>query len=150
RHLKALEIRGEIEPIGTEEGVIFKRQRAEERLETLPTSSRIENGRIRRLGDCRVREADLDHDQERKKEEGDEPEVRNEHDQPCPPRPVVLPTPVHRSVRHVALAYRVSTMAASGAQVSHTRSSQPIGRSTSRVTLATAAFMTIPLSSRTL
>src|SRR5262249_12104205 len=111
------------EPIGTEEGVILERQREEERLETLPTRGGIEDGRIRRLGDRRVREADLDHDQEWEKEEGDEPEVRNEHDQPRPPRPLVLTTLVHRSVHHVALAYRVSTMTASGAQVSHTRSS---------------------------
>jgi hypothetical protein len=41
-------------------------------------------------------------------------------------------------------------MAASGAQLSHTRSSQPIDRSTSRVTLAADAFITKPLSSRTL
>src|SRR5262249_57050421 len=98
RHLEALEIGGQVEPIGTEEGVVLERQRGEELFETLPTSSGIEDGRIRRLGDCRLREADLDHDQQREKEEGDEQEGRKEHDQPRPPNPVVLPTLVHYSI----------------------------------------------------
>ena len=94
-----------------------------------------------------MREADLEHDQERDEEESGEPKIRHEQDQPLAPRSLRLELahwPGHRT------AYRVSTMAASEDQVSHTRSSQLIGRSTSRVTLATTVFMMIPLSSRTL
>src|SRR5262249_30922511 len=145
RDLEALEVGRKIEPVGTDEGVVFERQRGEELLKALPVGCGIEHRHIRRLRDGRLRQADLQHDQKRHQEEGDEPDIGKAPHQPRPPGTSRL----HCSVSHAALAYRVSTTAASGVQLSHTWSSQPIGRSMSRVMLASAALMTKPLSRRT-
>jgi hypothetical protein len=101
--LQALEIGGEVEPIGAEQGVVLERQCGESLREALPTGAKIEHGRVGRLGDRRMREADLEHDQERKEEERDEPEIRNEHDQPLAPgaMPAAL---AHCSVHGSALS----------------------------------------------
>ena len=79
--LQALDIGQEIERIGAEQPVIVERQRGEKRLEALPAGGEVEHRRIGRLRDRRLRQADLEHDQERHQKEREQPRIRNAHDQ---------------------------------------------------------------------
>ena len=117
RDLQAREIGREIERIRAEQRVVVERQPGDEVLQALPAGGKIEHRRVGRLRDHGLRQADLEHDQERHEEEHGEPERRTSTTTSrCPDRSAGSALLDDR-------AHRVSTTPASGGQLSQTRSS---------------------------
>ena len=111
-------------------GVAVERQAGEEFPDALPAGGEIEQRLIGRLRDRGLRQADLQHDQERHEEEQGEPQLRREDREPRQPVAFVFDA-----------SYSTSTTPASAAQDSHTRSFAWIARAAAFIT---AAFIIEP------
>ena len=77
RDLQARQIGQDVERIGAEETVIVERQAGKEAAQALPAGAKIEDRNIGRLRDRDLRQTDLEHDQKRHQEEGEEPRIGN-------------------------------------------------------------------------
>src|SRR6185437_7854167 len=94
-NLQALEIGEEVDQIGRQQSIRFERQVAEKRRQPGPTGGNVEYRRIRRLGERRLRQADLQDDDKRRKKKNDQPKIGRQYDRPCAPASI-LPKRMHR------------------------------------------------------
>src|SRR6185437_11559385 len=111
--------------------------------QSMPARGKIEHREIRRLRQGGLRQADLEHDRERREEKSQKPKIRHKQNEPRAPW---LPGLVAGGHAH----HSFSNTAAPSGHHSHTLSPAAIGRSSPRAALGTAAFITEPSASRTL